>query len=118
MSQEHEDQEALDAAMFGMDDVTGTGAASVEVTKANRNRFLLFAGIVGALAVMLVMCIAGSVAAYLFLADRKPAAEDVDLAAKKKELPPVTEQQAKIKDIDVGQNTVNLVVAIGKSQIG
>ena len=116
MSQDQENRDDLDSELFGMGKVTGPGEASVEVTKSNRNKFLLFVGVVSVLAVSLVLCIGVSVGAYFFLANRKADPTQEDGAGKKKKLEPVTEQKARIKQIDVGQHAITLIVGFGKVQ--
>ena len=114
MSQDQENHDELDSDLFDMGKATGTGEASVEVTRSNRNRFLLFVGVVGVLSVALVMCIGVSVGAYFLIANRK--AEPGQNDGKKKDLPPVAEQRAKIKQVDVTQKAISLVIGTGKVQ--
>jgi hypothetical protein len=116
MSQDQENRDELDSELFGMGKVADPGEASVEVTKSNRNKFLLFVGVVGVLAVALVLCIGVSVGAYFFLANRKVDPAQEEGAGKKKKLDPLTEQKARIKQIDVGQHAITLVVGLGKVQ--
>jgi hypothetical protein len=117
MAEEHPEggqQEADDAAMFGMDDVKTTGAASVEVTRSNSRKLLWVALAVGVIAVVLVTCISVSVVAYVLMS-AKPQLTPEEIA-KKQELIPPKEMKARIKIIDRTAGSIKFIVGDGKFQ--
>jgi hypothetical protein len=102
-----------DAAIFGMEGAAGTGEVSVEVTRTNRKKFMIFVLMVGVLSVMLVMCIAVSLVVYLVY--RKDPEQD-KIAQAEPPPPPPKEMKARIKEVDVGQKTLRMLVGVGKYQ--
>ena len=110
----NDQQNDEDAAMFGMEGAAGTGEVSVEVTRTNRKKFMIFALLVGVLSVMLVMCIAVSLVVYVVY--RKDPEQEEGIGLKKPPPAPPKEMKARIKEVDVGQNTLRMLVGVGKYQ--
>jgi hypothetical protein len=107
-------RESEDVSTFGMDGAASQADLSVEFTRKNSRKMLTVWLIVGAISVVLVTCITGSIGAYLFWS--RKAAPTPEEIAKKKELPPPKEIEARIKNIDREQRTIKLLVRHGVSE--
>lgn len=111
---EIEQREAEDVSTFGMEGAASKADLSVEFTRKNSSKMVMVWLAVGAIAVVLVMCIAGGLIGYSLMSQKpEPTPEEV---AKKKQPPPLKEIKAKIKNIDRDQRTIRLLVGDGKYQ--
>jgi hypothetical protein len=102
---EKEQQLALDEESFHLQEAVGKGAVAQEVTRSDQSKLFLVGLLVGAMSLVLLMCISASVIGYVVLS-RKPA----DDAARKPALDPPKEQRAKVKLIDTDERTIQFLM--------
>ena len=109
-----EQQEAEDAATFGMDGVASQGEVSVEVTRSNTRKFAMTWLVVFGASILSLLCLI-TIALGLILwkySQTPQVAEN----PKEKQLPPAKELKARIKAIDRDARSLKLLVGDGKYQ--